>query len=237
MSIKKKTDIYALLNFDSLSEAEKITGMSYKESHETALLGMALMHQNSEIKIKALKEMKDTFYSMTFKEFCTAIEDSLFDFEKVWEDSYAIKRYKSEGIYQDEKEVLYIDYSRGILVYANSFGSKLNDAKALMQFEVKEENKLEAWEFISTGGFSKGTNIVNNSYDAREGILYRLQCLDLCPFTTWLPVWEIRMHIWLLNSNEVESNGKNFNFDKTILDKIKKFPDKVQEFIMRSQRD
>ena len=54
-----------ILNFDSLAEAEKITGKSYKEDEDTSMLGMLMHMKMSEEKKRLLIGSNDTHFGMT----------------------------------------------------------------------------------------------------------------------------------------------------------------------------
>jgi hypothetical protein len=72
--MKKKQELSKLLEYDSLAEAEKITGKSYKESEGTSFLGLGLMMANNKKKNKILKENKDSTFSNTVEDYINIIQ-------------------------------------------------------------------------------------------------------------------------------------------------------------------
>lgn len=211
-----------LLEFDPFSEAEKTTKKDYHDDYETSILGFMLLIKNSEAKRAVLRSIGDTYYGMKFSEFCVIVEQSLFVFEKVFDATYTIKKNQN----QNEREVIYADFSRGILIYANSFAEGLNRAKAYMQFEFEQEHANEACSFIQSGHIDK-SNVIVTHWDAREGFLYKLQSLDIFPYKRWLSPWKTPTLPWLLNSDE-EDGG---NYDSKNVAKMKSLPEKVQKML------
>lgn len=70
-----KTGIAAVIGNDSLAQAEKLTGKSYKEDGETMRLGMAKHILNTERAERVLKENNDTTFSCTLSTYLKVVKD------------------------------------------------------------------------------------------------------------------------------------------------------------------
>lgn len=75
----KKALAKKLINTDSLAEAEKITGDSYKTSDETSFLGLALQVEKSKRVNAILSELNDTLFSNTETDYLKKVTE--FGFE------------------------------------------------------------------------------------------------------------------------------------------------------------
>ena len=107
--MNKNKEILELMNTDPLSEAEKITGKSYKEDKGTGFLGMALQIEKSKaLKIK-LEEIGDTLFSESVDSYIKKL--SKFGF---------IVAYKEPFKNQDD-----IDYLKSHHIHAFLIGESL----------------------------------------------------------------------------------------------------------------
>lgn len=93
----KKAAVKKLLNTDPLSEAEKITGFSYKEDKATESLGFQIQIQKSKDTNKLLQELDDTCFSETAKEYLRKVKS--FGFEIVLQIPFTGSEGQPENLY------------------------------------------------------------------------------------------------------------------------------------------
>jgi hypothetical protein len=237
--------IEELLDFDALDSAEKVTGKSYKEDENTSGLGVFLHISKSRALKDRLTEMKDTYMGMSWAYFREALLDGLFDFEEVWTNKFrGTDSFTKKPNEFEDTESLFVSRKRGIVLFAESYfgGESTNGGHCFMQYKVVgdvEKNIKEVWGTISSG-FMTETNVVINSIDIREGLLYYLTKLDLMPEKEWQNPWvgnQNDRRPWILNydeTHEPERLGRQHDhllFRQMILVKWDKMPQSVKEII------
>jgi len=162
------------LKFDSLGEAEKITSNEYKEDKNTTALGMLLMQQNSAKKEAMLKANNDTYWGMTWDEFCNILNTRpVHHFEKIYSESFVFEAHGGGP----EEVIVWADFTHGILITANSFTGSLNSGSFYYQGLVKGKNRPDG-----SGGFNnyddiKEQGVYSGHFDIREGLFYKLDKL------------------------------------------------------------
>lgn len=108
----------ALLGYDSLAEAERITGKSYKEDEVTGKLGLLLHMEHTQRKRDELMVRQDTYYSIPFTE---AVDVALdIGFKPVWTHAGT----SSYG--HPQKTIIF--WHEGILLTMNDYKGCLNSA-------------------------------------------------------------------------------------------------------------
>lgn len=129
-------DLKKLLNYDSLAEAEKITGVSYKGDDTTTGLGMLLMWDNAEKKEKILSAQDDTLFSETESEYLRKVMD--FGFEILSKEGFKSTGWKDEEI----KEQFYIMFHReySIFLVWDTFRGHRNGGKMYYNWSPKEDS-------------------------------------------------------------------------------------------------
>lgn len=191
------------LNYDSLVEAEKITGKSYKWDDGTSALGFILMHDNAKKKAKLLEENKDTDnFNQTTSEWINVIMSM--GFEQV---------YSADIPETDDKH--YIFWCDGVLLNFDTYNKKsINSANAYFNSNT----------YVSgcSGRTSKNGNFIGN-VDAREGLRFHLDQMDI------LPIWEERPFIWLLNYMDTKVDG--YDYKAINEERISKLPEHVRNAI------
>ena len=164
----------AYLNFDALSEAEKITGESYKESQMTSGIGMLMMIRNNAEKEVLLKSLGDSFYGMKWADFKALLEAHGFSEIHSW----VVPDTEDQGF-------LYVDTDHTVLVSCNSYGDVLNDAQ--MYYEVKFPEGF-ARAHLSSGHLNDSDHWVGY-HDIRDAFLHKLQHLKdeylFVPMSQW----------------------------------------------------
>jgi len=113
MATKKQEEILKLTKTDSLFEAEKITGKSYKEDKNTSSLGLLLHIEKGKKLSKNLDEIGDTKFSETVESYLYKL--SKFGFVVAYKEPFTNK----EGI----EENLYILFNKelGVIVKFDTF--------------------------------------------------------------------------------------------------------------------
>lgn len=230
-------DLKKSLRFDSLSEAEKITGKSYKEDESTVRLGMALMLENNKIKNALLEESGDT-------KFTNSVEDYLSIAKSIGFEVVLIEPFTSkDGI----EENLYILWNKelGILLKFDSFtfgddGSWAKAGKEVPPPGVNGGNfyyniKLKPYKeresrCTSGGGFYNDgndyTDIWIGSHDCREGLKHHINLLK--ENGEFLPNWVERPFLWLLNYCDTKGE---YDYNAINQERITKLPQHVIEAI------
>ena len=120
-AIEKDSDMELtdkLLHFDSLSEAEKITGKSYKEDSDTTWMGMALLQQNNKIKHEILESQDDVCWGCKIDNYIRILTD--LGFVKISEESFNGTGWDDKDIVE-EKCYVYWQPSKSILSWFESF--------------------------------------------------------------------------------------------------------------------
>lgn len=238
MGYPSEIDIINLLHSDSLSNAEKVTGKSYKDDKNTSNLGFILSIHDNMIKEKALKDIGDTTFSMDWLAYCEMIES--FGFGLMLND-LSTDGSESLRIYYHEKD--------GILLCTDSFSGQRNSATAYYNFmpnlkpkkEWKDKGIPELVNFykaVSSGTIcSAGEDellknaIWSGDHDAREGLLSKINYLK--KFGRFIPVWKNQPHLWLLGNweSKYEGEDRQEKYDEIRADRISKLPVWVQKNI------
>lgn len=191
-----------LLGFDGLLAAERLTGVSYKESEDTGLLGLSLMRSKSAELERELRASGDTFRGMLWVDALGVFVDAGFHSVHEWE-------FKCE--WGDvERGCLFLDEGLRVIVVVTSFRGKLNSA--LMYYEVV----LHKWSKFGSAGFLEGGWLSDDGVwigesDVREGFKYKLAGLcdvgDFVPVRDWENVVTLMMAYGRDSGVEVEAFG------------------------------
>lgn len=103
--MNKKEKIKKALAFDSLQEAENMTGKSYKEDDATGWLGMILHMEHSSKMNKLMEETNDTKFNETEQDYFKKVSD--FGFK-----SLVILPFKNENNVEERLHIMFhYDYS------------------------------------------------------------------------------------------------------------------------------
>jgi len=143
--MKEETEnVKAMLSFDSLQEAEKITGKSYKDDKITGSLGM-LMHIDHETKkSQMLKKMGDTTFSMTSGNYIAIVE--ALGFELIFKESF---------LTNDIQEWILIFWQKknSILLRMDTFRGDRNSATIYYNWSPNPD--IKDFSCTSSGGMAK----------------------------------------------------------------------------------
>lgn len=160
------SDLDELLNFDSLHEAEKLSGKSYKSDEETTKLGFALHVLNSEEKKKRLKATNDSYYGIKIPEFLEIVKDLGFTLIN-----------KLPFTYEESKEhqFWYWHPDHFILLVFNTFYGNLNAAN---MWYCHERDKTKEFDYSIYSSHSPlREDWVCGSHDVREGLRHHFNRL------------------------------------------------------------
>lgn len=230
-------ELKKLMRFDSLSEAERIKGKSYKEDGSVGWLGMALMMENSEKKNAMLDAMGDTKLSNAVDDYL-AVATS-FGFEVILVEPFTSKSGIGENLY-----ILWND-ELGILLKfdTHTWGDDgswekagktvpppgVNGGDFYYNINLKPASERDSG-CLSSGSYHKigddYTNIYIGSHDCREGLKHKINTLK--ENGEFIPKWVERGHLWLLHYGDTE--GK-FDSEKINEERISKFPEHVIDAI------
>lgn len=185
-------DIAALLRFDSLSEAEKLTGSDYKTDENTVRLGLGLAMLNNEAKDRALAETDDTRWSLDFA-------GTVALWERIGFETVHTRNF----VARDSVETyLVLWHPDGILGTVESYGStRVNTQK--VYYNVRPTSGHLPWDAISSGRYVDAVWV--GDHDAREGLRFNLGRLR--EHGEFLPIWVERPWLSLLTYQEAREDG------------------------------
>lgn len=214
------------LNYDPLSEAERITGSSYKDDESTAFLGMALSFENSRLKNEILKVTKDTCSSNTVDQDIAVIEDMGFQLLQS-----APFTSVSGGVTSEEKWFIY--WKEGILVFFDTFHGGTNGGHAYFNLLMhpNEDDRYSLQGF--SGGYTRaedGSIVAVGSIDIREGFRYKIQSMS--ERGSFITKWVDQPFLWLLH--HMEPKVHNYNYQLINGERIALLPAEVQNAIASS---
>jgi hypothetical protein len=210
-------DIQKALSYDPLSEAEQITGESYRDSDVTTGLGFLLMHKNREHKDALLHLTNDTnSYNQTPDEWVSVVES--LGFELVLEDPM-----KSGDTFR-----VWWNPSISALLVADTYwkGETINSAKCYFVVEYDDRLNWNTFDGCSHGPIGDG-NIRHVSYDSREGLRHVLSRFQAG--ARFILQWPETPFLWLLSHEDTKAEG--YSYDAITAERISLLPDHVRKAI------
>lgn len=195
----------ALLRFDGLAEAERLTGESYKDSEATMALGFGLSLIGNQAKVAALRAAMDTHFSMTWSAYLSVVR--ALGFAEVYSAPFVGKYGKGR---EDEFKVFW--RNDGLLLKAESFvcgegEPSCNSAELL--FNWRSHDPANAWTragIACSGGLAKSDRSVFVGHkDVREGLRHFIASMEGAG--SWLTPWIERPWLWLLNYEQPKVDG------------------------------
>ena len=206
-------EIEAALNFDSLHEAEKITGISYKDDESTALLGMALMMSQRKRKDRLLADARDTnSWSQTLAEWMAVVDDMGF------------RLLSCEDIPGTGDKYRIWWHDDGILLHSDSYYNDKVCSSATAVFNyVGPRNAMHSCS-SSFAGELDGSEVWDASRDARDGLRFALDRMRECGrfVKPWLR-WGFR---WLLHYGDTRT--EDFDYAAITAARLARLPDDVR---------
>ena len=209
-----------VLQFDSLSEAEKITGKDYTSDPMTSALGMLLHIDNAEREVEMLAGSDDTTLSNELDNYVRIVEDE--GFQLVLTVPFTTSRSKSA-------ESLFVYWHpEGILLRFDTYESARVNGGDFYYNWAPNEN-VDAYRFTSSGSFfdDEGEMVWSGNHDSRKALRYHIS--QLRSNGRFLPIWATQPFIWLLHYGDTEADGYDY---KSINDeRVDLLPDYVQKAI------
>ena len=222
MFIMKSTDplnIKELLSHDSLHEAEKLAGKSYKEDLDVARLGMVLGMQKNEETKAMMYLTKDTHFSQTLAEFKEVLVDM--GFKEVYVCDIP------EGSYS-KGDKFYIYWNpEGLLICFDSYNGNTSVNGGSCYFNYAGDRDAM---FQCSNGFAgevDGVNVYSGHKDVREGLRFTLN--QMKENGKILDKWIERPFLWLLHYMDTKVEG--YDYKKISEERIAQLPKEVQEAI------
>lgn len=214
------TDLNKMLKFDALTEAERLTGQSYKTDADTMALGMMMHMRHSARKEATLAAHDDTALSNRLDRYQRIICD--LGFELVLEEPFKA---------DEQEETLFIYAHRdGILLHFDSFtwehrdGPNVNGGNFYYNLR-QNSDRSDLWSIISSGHINDGILIGN--HDCREAIRHNIG--KLRESGSFVTPWVKRPFLWLLNYSEPKVEGYDYHAINAA--RIARLPEWVREFV------
>jgi len=229
-------DLDEKLNFDSLHEAEKISGKSYKDDEDTSFLGLALSFANSREKNAMLDSLGDSKLSNKVENYLGIVKS--IGFEEVLVEPFTTE----EGI--DEKLYILWNNDLGILLKFDSYSYKddgswaksgkevpepsVNGGNIYYNVKLKPRKEVES-NCTSSGGYRDGVWVGN--HDCREAIKHKIDKLKRNG--EFLPKWVERPFLWLLHHGDTQGE---YDYDEINEERISKLPKHVIDAITPEEK-
>lgn len=237
---KNREKLDELLNFDSLKEAEKISGKSYKKDVDTGKLGLGLMWANSEIKNVLLDKLGDSKFSNDAESYLEIVQsigfeivlqesfqrDDIVDqFYILWNDEYSILMKFDTFTWGDD----------GSWAKAGKEVPPPSVSSSTIYYNWKPTDWEKSFHLTSSGGMRKDENdekvwVGDNS--GVEAIKHKVS--GLVDNGTFLKKWIERPFLWLLNS--ADSDVEGYDYDAINEERIAKLPKHVRDAITPKEK-
>jgi len=219
--------IKALLDFDGLAEAERVTGQSYKENDGVSFLGMIFAMEKGQKMEQAMKATNDAYYHIDFSEYLSILYDIGFE-SLIPLQPHADPLRAKDG----DEEAVFVHKNYGIILVLDTFNKNLNSCNFFYCW--KPNGKAEMFlDCLSSGGYTK----INNEYfwmghhDGREAIRYHIkQLLKQGQFITPWVKFDTSFLIYMdrRKYNFGERNDWEQYSSKIV---IEKFPEDIKKMI------
>lgn len=239
--MNNEVEIDALLSFDPLDMAEKITGSSSHEDDSPALrLGMLLMMDHSAKKEAALRAAGDSHMNITAVDFIQLC--LLNGFELVYREEFTNR--------WDDKNVYFVFAHRdGLILDFDTFyydkenvETKVNSGD--VHYQVTLNDISDFGKVVSSGGIREvdDTDILVGYKDCREGVFHHINKLK--KHGTLNPIWPHKTKApWMVHHGDhhkIQQMGKDgqlggfgelSEYDNITSERVAKFPQWVKDMI------
>jgi hypothetical protein len=222
--------VSALLRLDALSEAEKLTGQSYKDDPTTEAIGflghMALCEAQHQVLIAA----DDTTMSNEVERYDRILLSE--GFQLVYSEPFVGTGYGGRNNPPATDEALNIWWHNdGLLLVYDTFGGAnhhVNSAK--VYYNWKPTNRDNFWSFTSSGGPLTEDGVWPGDHDARQGL--RLILHNLRAHGRFLSPWQAEQWLWVLHYMDYrDSSVAGFDSRTLTAKHIAALPEHVQAAI------
>lgn len=210
-----KQDIEKALSFDSIAEAERVTGKSYKEDSSVVWLGMALGRHQAQERGALLHLSDDTnSWSQSARKWFECVERM--GFVPIYEEPIP-----------DTPDKIRIFWRDGVLLFSETYEERsINSAKAYFNYKGPRDAM-----FKCSNGFAcedeDGSEIWEGSYDARDGLKFALN--KMSEAGQILPEWRKAPFLWLLSYMDAKQLG--YDYKAITASRVTKLPAHVQKAI------
>lgn len=215
--------VSAVLRFDALAIAEKLTGKSYKADEGTSALGMLLHIEHARSKSALLEAAGDSTFSDSVERY-QGILDAL-GFECVYEAPFAPEPGR------DERHFIYA-HRDGLLLTLDTFtfanrAPGVNAAK--VYFNWRPNGEVHFPRDGASGGFCQNVEPLTfaGDYDAREALVFKLG--NLRADGQILARWVEQPFIWLLHHGD--TRDKDYDYRAINEARSAMLPDWVREMV------
>lgn len=242
-------DLNKKLNIDPIADVEKILNKHHSEfNKEDGLLSLSYAAMVNKSKGEHLKRLRDTYFSMSWNELLNIITN--FGFVKGLQYEFD---YNAYGESNKEEAILYYHPTKGLVLWATSWGNKtsVNGGTLYGQVKSKEdisyETKTNRWgdswdQIIMTDTLRKGIDSLDRcshgayaniehgiefSYDIREGLINRIE--QIGEHLEFLTEWNNKQFLWFLDYTEDEV--EDYDYRERTLDKLKKSTEELQQIV------
>lgn len=203
--MKEKLD--ELLKYDSLAEAEKITGKHSQESLSTVWLGIGLLQKNTKAKNAILDQTDDTFLTNTIEDYIRKLTD--YGFEQVYTENFQTKSSFDEDYRNEECRILfYPKYS--ILLFFDTYKGNVNSSSFYYNWKPFND-EYYGKQVTSSGGFTEN-KIWVGGHDGREAVKRKIE--RLAEYGAFLTQWEKCAFNWLATSKDFKKTSE-WDFEKS----------------------
>jgi len=207
------SELNELLNFDSIAEAERLAGTSYKESDAVTWLGLGLMQEKNKRLNAILSERKDSLFSNT-----------LTYYEMVIAEEGFVKVLELPIVGTEDTFFIYW-HPDGILLKFDSYnGRSVNGGNFYYNWKPNENAD---WSVLSSHS-GRVDGIIAGDHDCREAIRYHIQRLR--EEGTFLNPWVKRPFLWLLHYMDTKTEG--YDYKSITAERIAMLPEYVQSAIV-----
>lgn len=187
--------IREMLSFDAFSQAEKLTGKSYKDDALTSEVGMMLSFERSSQVHSALKSMGDTPFSCRFDEYLRIAKDEGF---------VEVLNVPFIG-HDDRNEAMIIMWHpMGILLKTDSYGEYRNTADVYFNWQAHRS----FGHYGISGTHSPDDGFLGEKLDVREGLRYKMRMIKRDG--VMLNPWKVKPFMWLLTYMEDRAESRDY---------------------------
>lgn len=227
--------IEKLLNTDALSEAEKITGKSYKEDKLTEAIGLSNHIALGKEKEKLLKSVGDSTSQNTELDYLKIVEGIGFK-------SLLIEPFTNKDNIEERLHIMW-HYEHSILLVfdTHTWGDDGSWAKAgrsvpppsinggSFYYNWKPNGELSYFNGLSSGGYveEEGNFVWSGSHDCREAIVFNIN--NLSKNGSFIENWVECPFLWLLHYMDTKIEGYDYNTINK--ERLSKLPIDVQNKI------
>lgn len=216
----ERNNIAAVLNFDPLAAAEKLTGASYKTDEGTGALGFLMHIEHSRLKNAMLRRNGDTTLNETVERYQSVLD--LLGFELVRECAFPVND-------RSERDFIYA-HRDGLLLHFDTFTLSsppmVNGAHVWFNWRPAGEIRFPRG---CSGGFCQHIEppTLAGDYDAHEALIFNLG--NLRADGHLVNPWVERPFLWLLNYGDTKTD--NYNRDAINAARIAELPEWVRQMI------